>query len=145
MECENDVEAIGECVGSGGQSTVRDEDSIVTPIVCAADNCPRTPGWWGQQCAQKGGGSTKLTAAQVTAIAECIDARSDFFDWSNDFDSFCRTINPGKMDQRKQAKRQFIALNRLPDLSRKVDQLEERLRLLESRLPQDSTINPAPA
>jgi UDP-3-O-[3-hydroxymyristoyl] glucosamine N-acyltransferase len=44
----------------------------------------------------------------------------------------------------KQAKRQFIALNRLPDLSRQVDQLEQRLRALESRLASDSTANPTP-
>ena len=108
VQCQNDVYAIGECVGSGGQSTVRDDDSTVTPIVCAGENCPRTPGWWGQQCAQKGNGSTKLTVAQVTSIAGCIDSRSDFFNWTNDFDSFCRTINPASpMNQRKQAKRQF--------------------------------------
>jgi hypothetical protein len=65
------------------------------------------------QCAQKGNGSTKFTAAQVTAIAECIDDRSAFFNWpqGTDFDLFCRNINPARpMDQRKQAKRQFAAL-----------------------------------
>ena len=110
VQCENDVVATGECVGSGGQGTVRDEDSTVTPIVCVAENCPRTVGFWSQQCAQKSGGSTKFTVAQMNQITACVDATSSFFDWSNDFSSFCSIINPSKMDQRKQAKRQFAAL-----------------------------------
>jgi len=62
------------------------------------------------QCAQKGNGSTKFTAAQMTQIAECVDDRSEFFNWSagTDFDLFCRNINPSTpMTARKQAKRQF--------------------------------------
>jgi uncharacterized repeat protein (TIGR01451 family) len=113
VQCQNDVYATGECLGSGGQSTVRDDDSITTPITCASDNCPRTVGFWGSQCAQRGNGSTKFTLAQMTQIAECIDDRSSFFNWSagTDFDRLCSIINPSSpMQQRKQAKRQFAGV-----------------------------------
>ena len=39
------------------------------PITCAGEACPRTPGFWQQQCKQLGNGSTKFTKAQVTSIA----------------------------------------------------------------------------
>jgi hypothetical protein len=111
VDCVNEVVATGDCVGSNGQGSARDEDETTTPITCAAENCPRTVGFWGAQCAQKSGGSTKFTRDQVGAIAGCIDNTSSFFDWSNDFDGFCAVINPPKqMDSRKQAKRQFAAL-----------------------------------
>ncbi|MEO6596854.1 MAG: FlgD immunoglobulin-like domain containing protein, partial [Planctomycetota bacterium] len=113
VQCQNDVYATGECLGSGGQSSVRDDDTITTPITCVSDNCPRTVGFWGSQCAQRGNGSTKFTRDQVTQIAQCIDDRSSFFNWTagTDFDNFCRTINPTTpMQQRKQAKRQFAGV-----------------------------------
>jgi len=107
FNCPNHVEAIGYCLGSGGTSSAHDEDDITTPIVCAGEACPRTPGFWTQQCAQKGNGSTKFTKAQVTSIASCIDNTSSFFNWSDDFASFCTIVNPPDMNQRVQAKRQF--------------------------------------
>jgi hypothetical protein len=110
VQCPNLVEAIGYCLGSGGTSSAHDQDEITTPITCAGEACPRTPGFWTQQCAQKGNGSTKFTKTQVTNIASCIDDRSSFFNWSNDFDSFCITVNPPTMNQRVQAKRQFATL-----------------------------------
>ena len=71
-------------------------------------NCPRTPGFWTQQCAQKQNGSTKFSVAQVTSIAGCVDDQVAIFSWSDDFGSFCSIINPpSPMDQRKQAYRQF--------------------------------------
>ena len=74
-------------------------------------NCPRTVGFWGQQCAQKSGGSTKFTKDQVTQIAACIDANSTAFSWGDDFGGFCANINPPRpMDCKKQAHRQFAAL-----------------------------------
>ena len=110
FNCPNHVEAIGYCKGSNGQSSAQDTDDITTPIVCSGEACPRTPGFWTQQCLQRGNGSTKFTKDKVTAIAGCIDATSSFFNWSNDFDSFCITINPPTMNQRVQAKRQFACM-----------------------------------
>jgi len=110
FNCPNHVEAIGYCKGSNGQSSAQDTDDISTPIVCSGEACPRTPGFWTQQCAQKGNGSTKFTKAAVTSIASCIDNTSSFFNWSNDFDSFCITVNPPTMNQRVQAKRQFATM-----------------------------------
>jgi len=110
VQCPNVVEAIGYCLGSGGTSSAHDEDEITTPITCAGEACPRTPGFWTQQCLQRDNGATKFTKTQVTNIASCIDDRSSFFNWSNDFDSFCITVNPPTMNQRVQAKRQFATL-----------------------------------
>lgn len=44
-------------------------------------NCPRTPGYWLQQATQRDNGSTKFSLADIIAIAECIDARVDYFSW----------------------------------------------------------------
>jgi len=110
VQCPNVVDAIGYCLGSGGSSSAHDTDEVTTPITCAGEACPRTPGFWTQQCAQKGNGSTKFTKAQVTSIASCVDDQASIFNWSNDFDSFCITVNPPTMNQRVQAKRQFATL-----------------------------------
>jgi uncharacterized repeat protein (TIGR01451 family) len=110
VECPNLVEAIGYCQGSNGTSSAHDEDSITTPITCAGEACPRTPGFWTQQCLQRSNGATKFTKTEVTNIASCIDDRSSFFNWSDDFASFCVTVNPPTMNQRVQAKRQFATL-----------------------------------
>ena len=79
---------------------------------CEVNNCPRTVGFWGAQCAQKGNGSTKFTRDQVTQIASCIDDRSAFFNWAagTDFDMFCRALSTANMTQRVQAKRQFAGV-----------------------------------
>ena len=76
------------------------------------DNCPRSPGFWSQQCAQRGNGSTKLSMTQVIAVAECVNERSDFFAWApgSEFDRLCTNLNPQRpMNVRKQAHRQFAA------------------------------------
>lgn len=73
-------------------------------------NCPRTVGFWGAQCAQRSGGSTKFTRAQVTAIASCVDDKVGIFTWGDDFAGFCATISTNNMSQRVQAKRQFAGL-----------------------------------
>jgi len=107
------VHVFGFCAGSNGASRVDDEFTLPTSIQCLVLNCPRTPGFWNAQCAQKGNGSTKYTKASVTAIASCVDDHSTFFNWAagTDFDQFCRVITPpSPMDQRKQAKRQFATL-----------------------------------
>jgi hypothetical protein len=74
-------------------------------------SCPRTVGFWGQQAAQKGNGSTKFTRDEVTQIAACIDARMDAFNWADDFAGFAAVINPPKpMNCQKQALRQVAGL-----------------------------------
>jgi uncharacterized repeat protein (TIGR01451 family) len=89
------------------------ECSVTIREIECGDNCPRTVGFWGAQCAQRGNGSAKFTSAQMTQIAECVDEASSFFSWSagTDFDFFCRNINPpSPMTQRRQAKRQFAGV-----------------------------------
>ena len=75
--------------------------------------CPRTVGFWSQQClcSQGEGGRVKFSCSEVDAITACVDDKSSFFSWANDRSSFCSIVNPtGAMNQRKQAKRQFVAL-----------------------------------
>jgi hypothetical protein len=111
--CTNKVDVVGYCAGSDNSSPVRDSDQTDTTIRCLVFNCPRTPGFWTQQCAQKSGGSTKFAVSQMTAITEKVDDISSFFNWSNgtDFAKFCAIVNPPTpMTQQKQAKRQFAVL-----------------------------------
>jgi hypothetical protein len=85
----------------------------VVSVESCVGNCPRTAGYWTQQCAQKGNGSTKFTVAEVSQIAECVDDHSALFSWASgtDFSSFCAMVDPpSPMNQRKQAKRQFATM-----------------------------------
>ncbi len=97
-------------VASGCVSTNPCEVTITTePCV---ENCPRTVGFWGAQCALRDNGSQKFTLSQLTQIAECIDSRSAFFNWAQgtDFDMFCRALSTSNMTVRVQAKRQFAGV-----------------------------------
>jgi hypothetical protein len=69
-------------------------------------NCPRTPGFWSQQC--PGSSAIKFSDAQMTQIIACIDAKVAIFNNLNR-SKFCSTVSASKTDQRTQAKRQFIA------------------------------------
>ena len=111
--CTNKVDVIGYCAGSGGNSSATSHAEAATTINCPSNNCPRTVGYWNAQCAQKGNGSTKVTLAQLTAIAEKVDDLSSFFNWSAGTDemNFCRVITPPKpMTLLKQTERQFAGL-----------------------------------
>jgi flagellar hook capping protein FlgD len=81
-------------------------------IPTCVTNCPRTVGFWSQQCIQRGNGSTKYTVAQVTAIAQFVDSHSDALDFgSSAFDGFCAVINPTTpMTLLKQSERQLAGL-----------------------------------
>jgi hypothetical protein len=77
--------------------------------------CPRTVGFWSQQCqcADGEGGNVKFSCSEMDAITDCIASYSDFFDgaWSDNFDGFCATLNPPRpMRQKQQAKRQFAGM-----------------------------------
>lgn len=73
-------------------------------------NCPRTIGFWSQQCAQKNDGSAKFTPGEVSDIASCVDGKVAIFNWgAGSFTGFCSTISPLITNQRTQAKRQFAA------------------------------------
>jgi flagellar hook capping protein FlgD len=94
----------------GCSNTCSEEINVVD---CDAANCPRTVGFWGQQCIQKDGGSAKFTVEQLERIVACVDARSQGLDLGTGragLDAFCALIYTDDMDQRHQAKRQFAAL-----------------------------------
>ena len=98
-------------VGSGGTtSSCRVKVVTVTDGSCGTGfDCPRTPGFWVQQCAQRGNGSTKYSAADLARITGCLFDASSFFT-GDPVSGFCAAIDPPRpMDQRKQAIRQFAS------------------------------------
>jgi len=104
--------ATAQSFNSCGSSTTANSPSPC-PVHCrqVGGSCPRTVGFWGQQCAQKLNGSTKFDLSHVTQIANCVDNRVDIFNWSDDFAGFCAVINPDRpMNCKKQALRQFAGL-----------------------------------
>src|SRR5262249_49730827 len=80
------VQAVNDC---GTSNSVSSPSTCPVQCITVGGSCPRTVGYWSAQCAQKGNGSTKYSASAVTAIAACIDARVDIFNWSDDFAGFC--------------------------------------------------------
>ncbi len=113
VTCTNAVDVVAYCVGSNGASQATAHAEASTGIICPSNNCPRTVGYWAAQCAQKGNGSTKVTLAQLTAIASKVDDLSSFFNWSAGTDeaNFCRVISPPKpMTLLKQTERQFAGM-----------------------------------
>lgn len=107
-------------VGVAGtyELTVTDADEVethcaatVTVTPCEVFNCPRGPGFWKAQCAQRGNGSTKFDRDAMDRIASHIDDSSDYFDWVDDFDGLRSAIDPPRpMDPRKQARRMYAVL-----------------------------------
>jgi hypothetical protein len=102
------VVAVNDC---GQSNTVSSPSTCPVQCIQVGGSCPRTVGYWGAQCAQKGNGSTKYTVAQLTQIATCIDSRVQVFNWTDKVAGFCAVMNPDRpMDCKKQALRQFAGL-----------------------------------
>ena len=102
--------AVRECSYTlEGDNGVDDGDAL------ASANCPRTLGFWQQQCTR---GATArqvspndFTPDDLRAIARCIDDRSAYFNWSDDIAGFCAALNPTRpLTNRKQAERNYAAL-----------------------------------
>jgi len=85
--------------------------TVNVQVTCPVPNCPRTVGFWSQQCLQKENGSTKYSRTQVTAIAHCVDVTSSFFSFGDAFANFCAIINPPRpMTLQNQTYRQYAGL-----------------------------------
>jgi hypothetical protein len=85
----------------------------VVVVDCEAIGCPRTVGFWGQQCEQKGGGSTKFDRDEVQMIIDCADSKTlalNYGGGNEGFETFCEIIYTDDMNQRHQAKRQFSGM-----------------------------------
>jgi len=76
------------------------------------DNCPRTLQFWRRAIGsgQPGGDRSGLSQADLRAIAQRVDERSTYFNWSNDLDGLRQALNPVGLTRRKQVVRQFAAL-----------------------------------
>lgn len=104
-----------QCLAAGGQFS-GDVSCALHPCPQPdGEACPRTVGFWGQQCAcsQGEGGPVKFSCSEMDLITACIESKSSFFAgaWGDARTGFCATVNvPRPMDQRKQAKRQFAGL-----------------------------------
>jgi hypothetical protein len=74
-------------------------------------SCPKPASWWAKQCRREGERNALLDAAGLTALAQCIDARSSLFQWSDGAMGMCRTLRSGEDgDLRQRARRQFVAV-----------------------------------
>jgi hypothetical protein len=83
------------------------EDDPEAPV---GMNCPRSLGFWRQQCAS-GGAARVLDAVTMREIARRVDERSRSFHWNDDLDGLCRAVSPpAPMTWRKHLARQQAAL-----------------------------------
>jgi len=100
-------------VAGGYSLTVTDNTTKCVSDACTKSlalttcivNCPRTVGFWSQQC--PGSLALKFSDTQMNSIIACIDAKVAIFNGLNRT-KFCSTVNTSKTDQRTQAKRQFM-------------------------------------
>jgi hypothetical protein len=103
-----------QCLAAGGAFSTEPCDVHSCPQP-GGEACPRTVGFWGQQCecSQGEGGPVKFSCSEMDLITACIETKSSFFAgaWGDARTGFCATVNvPRPIDQRKQAKRQFAGL-----------------------------------
>lgn len=71
-----------------------------------APSCPRSSGFWADQC----GPTHDFDAGQMGLIAAAIDGRSRYFDWTaSAFNGFCQTFL-GPETERRHAEREFASL-----------------------------------
>src|SRR5262249_6571866 len=67
--------------------TATAKDGCGNPATCSFKvtvyfcNCPRTVGFWGQQCPGTTAGATKFNTTQMNTITACVDAHADIFTW----------------------------------------------------------------
>jgi hypothetical protein len=91
--------------GNGGYP----DDNPDNPV---SDNCPRGFQYW--RTAFNGpryGNGAALSRGELNNIARAVDARSTYFNWSNDVDGLRQALSPATpLTRRKQVIRQFAAL-----------------------------------
>ncbi|MCH7760962.1 T9SS type A sorting domain-containing protein, partial [candidate division TA06 bacterium] len=73
-------------------------------------DCPRTIGFWKQQCGEKG--SRKPVADSLEILLDCVQTLSDVFDDIADVDGLCAILDPAKpvKEMRVKARQQYMAL-----------------------------------
>jgi uncharacterized repeat protein (TIGR01451 family) len=80
---------------------VSDSDTAV--VVCEGGQaCPRTIGFWRQQCAQKGNGSTKVCEAGMESLWVCVINATDVVQWKlneggYETTAYLRTLSPSDL------------------------------------------------
>jgi hypothetical protein len=73
------------------------------------ENCPKTIGFWQTQCDPNNpDAASRYSAANFLSIVQCVDTKAAIFNFSGTaVNKFCAVMNPTKVDNRTQAKRQF--------------------------------------
>ena len=75
------------------------------------DNCPRDLQFWRGAAALNATSTTGLTNSDLQAIARQVDARSTYFNWSNDLQGLRSALSPSApLTRRKQIARQYAAM-----------------------------------
>jgi hypothetical protein len=84
------------------------------PDEVTQDNCPRPLRFWRDAfgVSQRGGGEvTGITQSDARRIAQRVDEKSTFFNWTNDVEGMRAALSPGSpLTRRKQVARQYAAL-----------------------------------
>jgi hypothetical protein len=88
-----------------------DEGPYDDPDATVSDNCPRTMQYWTRLLTSTGNTANALGTAEVQDIAATVDARSSYFNWTNDVTGLRQALNPPRpMTKRKKLARQYAAL-----------------------------------
>jgi hypothetical protein len=87
------------------QPTDEDPDAVYW------DNCPRDLQFWRTAYRQGAANASGLSSSDLQAIARQVDARSTYFNWSNDVQGIRSALSPSTpITRRKQIARQYAAL-----------------------------------
>ncbi len=90
MFCDNDASVTAYCA----DAQAGDETSHTTCVVCQrGEACPRTIGFWRQQCAQKGNGSTKVCLEGMYGLWDCVLNSTGVTQWLNNDGSYTSTAS----------------------------------------------------
>jgi uncharacterized repeat protein (TIGR01451 family) len=84
------------CRGSFGIPGIEPvTDSDTAAVVCRGEGeaCPHTIGFWRQQCAQKGNGSTKICLEGMENLWRCVIEETDVIQWKKNDGSFETTAS----------------------------------------------------
>jgi hypothetical protein len=88
------------------------DDDYGNPDSPVSGNCPRDFSFWRSVAAEaKRRTTADLTYNDYVALARVVDAKSSYFNWSNDVDGLYAALNPtSPQTRRKQVIRQYAAL-----------------------------------
>ncbi len=90
VSCPNTADVVAHCA----DAEATDEATETTCITCeGGEACPHTIGFWRQQCAQKGNGSTKICLEGMYDLWDCVLNTTGVTQWLNNDGSYTATAD----------------------------------------------------